>query len=207
MWCLVRGGAYVRDLALLIHRFVLSISLNTYTLIFVGMFFKLGQYNILRRISIYKNTDQVNILPSMRRVLITSLFLLFGLQAFCQHGRWTGFITQDGIEYPIDIVIEKDGKDLTGVTSVMIADSIYGGKFYGKLYKDRSMTLWDHTPIPEIYPKELPLTMRRRYQMVYRRSISGDTIKGHWQQVRKTEGSKYKLGRIELRRMKQTKKA
>lgn len=133
--------------------------------------------------------------------------LLFFKTCFCQEGEWQGFITQDGQQYEMIVEFKKDGNQIIGYTHVVIGDSIYGGKIYGRFYKDRSMNLWDHLEQPEIFPDTLPPVMRRRYQLLYKRSTWGDTIKGHWQQVHKGINEFYKKGMIELHRFQPDTKA
>ena len=144
----------------------------------------------------------------MSKIITLFIFsLLFVSLGYSQTGYWEGFLTQDGVKYPMTFEIKKEGGELIGYTNVIVGDSIYGGVCYGEIHWDRSINLWDHIEKPKIYPDKLPQTVRRRYQLVYRRSAIQDTIKGHWQEVHKNPKDPYKYGRIELKRVENNAKA
>lgn len=138
------------------------------------------------------------------------LFFLFWLTIYlapAQEGEWKGILTQEGVEYPMTVEFKREGKQLIGHTNVIIRDSVYGGKIYGRVHKDYSMNLWDHVEEDVIYPDSLPPILRRRYQLLYRRSAFGDTIEGHWQEVQTTRKAFFLQGKVELQRYKRDTKA
>ncbi len=141
------------------------------------------------------------------RLVFSFLLVHFSLLLSAQAGEWEGHLTQDGVKYDIHVVFEKEGKNMIGYTTVVVGDTLTGGKIFGRVNSDYSMNLWDHQENPQIFPDSLPIVMRRRYQLLYRRSVWGDTIKGHWQQVHKAPEDKYKKGLIELTRRKKDPKA
>ena len=141
------------------------------------------------------------------RVRLLPFFMFLSVVLFAQEGEWTGFLMEHGQKYPMSVEFKKEGKQLIGYTRVVVQDSVYGGKIYGRLYQDRSMNLWDHTEEDIVYPDSLPAMMSRRYQLMYRRSAFGDTMEGYWQEVQIRPKESLRKGKIELTRKSDASKA
>lgn len=125
-------------------------------------------------------------------------FIAFSLNA--QSGYWEGTLTQDGKSHKFEMYLKKGAKGkIVGSSSIIINEVIYGLDFSGKMHLDRSVSLWDTTLDKRDLPEEVE-DFLRHYQLIYRRSIEGDTLKGYWQEADRHPEYFYKKGKVELRR-------
>ncbi len=141
-----------------------------------------------------------------RLILIFGFILFFGtIEA--QTGYWEGFITQDGKRYAVNIYLKREGKKtIIGTASILIDQQVVPLELYGEIHLDRSINLWDTTLDDTVLPEDFEV-FKRRYQFLYRRSIAGDTLKGHWQEVYNHSKVLHKQGLIELKEVKKKPKA
>jgi len=130
-------------------------------------------------------------------LLLFTSFISFALNA--QSGYWEGYLTQDGKSHKFEMYLKKEGKKIVGTSSIIINEVVYGLDFSGKMHLDRSVSLWDTTLDKRNLPEDVE-DFLRHYQLIYRRSIEGDSLKGYWQEADRHPEYFYKKGKVELKR-------
>lgn len=123
-------------------------------------------------------------------------------------GVWKGKITTGGIYseqgYEFELYLEVSGKMLSGKTYVYVSkEEVIEMQVRGRLYDDRSATLYEYEFVPQPMQKSLP-DFNRKYQLVFKDSAfkSKISLNGYWQQITPmTFMSHRKRGRIFLKRV------
>lgn len=143
----------------------------------------------------------------MRHLFLITL-LLFSVSLSAQkklEGFWEGTLTLKGKEYRFEVLLKLVGKgQLEGKTYIYESDrDIVEATISGQFHQDRSMNLYD-LEVSYTGPSEWVEVYHKHYQLVYRPSIFGSTLEGHWQEkVPKGIDEKTKIGRIKMKKLKE----
>ena len=118
-------------------------------------------------------------------------------------GTWEGTITLERPaphrEYKFQLVLKRSGNEVRGTSYIFYDEQPVAMDLNGEFYGDRSMRLFNQQVL---YPtlevdKEKHI---RKYQIMYKRSVWGDTIEGYWQEKNDPIFAKYRKGRVYLKR-------
>ncbi len=144
----------------------------------------------------------------MKTFISCITLLLFHGFIFAQSvptGLWEGYITVGGLDsdvgYKFELQLEGNGKRLKGRSYIQMGDQKVIMDVAGKMYKDRSVYLREVRFIESGDGTYKP-KFKRKYQLVYRRSLYEKSIEGYWQEIRPdSESEKRERGRIVLKRI------
>jgi len=146
------------------------------------------------------------------KYFFTCCFCLFVSFGYAQtvDGIWEGTITlerpEPQTEHKFQLVLKREGKQVKGTAYIFYNDQPVAMDLSGEYFWDRSMRLFNHQVL---YPSQQPNKEKhiRKYQIMYKRSIWGDTIEGYWQEKNDPIFAKYRKGRVYLKRAEKTNKA
>lgn len=136
--------------------------------------------------------------------------LLFGLlflaqTAFAQHpleGLWQGEMTDSLGTHRFELLLKLDGKDVTGRSYYYHEDRLITEMdIKGRFYMDQSMNLYDIRLVKgdDLTGKD---PYKRTYQLAFRRSAFGNTLKGFWQIHNGKIGKQLRrLGRLDMQQV------
>ena len=127
-------------------------------------------------------------------------------------GLWKGTITVGGLEaaekLPFELYLKKEGTKLVGRSYIYLkGKQVVEMEVKGTMYGDLSIYLrdTDFIPFPE---SDYKPAFSRKYQLMYLPSIWETKMEGFWQEITPQNFSeKRALGRIQLKKMKDRKRA
>lgn len=128
----------------------------------------------------------------MNRLLILLLVSVCSFQIHAQdlslEGYWEGTIAIGGIEsdqgYKMEMYIEKQGKKISGRTFIYVnRDHIIEANLSGRMYDDLSIYIDEINFVAGQEDHYIPPFLRK-YQLSWKRSLSGSTLNGYWQEIR-----------------------
>ena len=143
-------------------------------------------------------------------ILCCICFYSAGIAQYRVDGTWEGTITQERpvpkTEHKFQLVLKREGKKIKGTAYIFYDDEPVAMDLSGEYFSDRSMRLFNHTIV---YPSQNPDKKKhlRKYQILYKRSVWGDTIEGYWQEINDPIFAKYRKGKVELKRQEKINKA
>jgi hypothetical protein len=146
-------------------------------------------------------------------VLLLSLPLLLPAQkSGSLEGLWKGSMTLGGLkdtrEVKFELYLTRQKKEIIGKSYLYVSqDEVIEMEVRGTLYGDLSIYLEDKEYIPEP-GSDSKAPYSRKYQLLYMPSIWNTKMEGFWQEITPQYFSeKRRLGRIKLKKMKDTTKA
>ena len=139
------------------------------------------------------------------KIALLCFGLLLGLSATAQHpleGLWRGEMVDSFGTHRFELLIQLEKNRITGRSYYyhedrLITEMDIRGKFYG----DQSMNLYDVRLLKgdDLTGKD---PYKRTYQLRFRRSAFGHTLKGYWQIHNGKVGKELrKLGRLDLKQV------
>jgi hypothetical protein len=142
--------------------------------------------------------------------VICLLFTCFFGKAQNVDGTWEGTITLERPaphkEFKFQLKLKRDGKKVVGTSYIFFEDQPVAMNLSGRYFYDQSMRLFNNEVL---YPSQDTDKDRhiRKYQIMYKRSVFGDTIEGYWQEKNDPIFAKYRKGRVYLKRVEKVNKA
>ncbi len=122
-------------------------------------------------------------------------------------GLWDGTITFGGLHsskrYKFQLWIQSTGKSIKGRSYIYLTDkNVIEMGISGRLFDDLSLALQDVEHIPLEGSTTVP-PFYRKYQIIFRRTLSESTLDGYWQQIldHNPMDENRQLGRIQLKKI------
>ena len=148
----------------------------------------------------------------MRFFLLMTLLIPLSLTAQNRmEGIWAGHMVMNGLdganELPFELFLEvKSNGTVTGASYLYLKNGdVVEMTLQGRMYGDRSVYMEEYEHLPIVGSSSKPV-YSRKYEFQMKRFLTGDVIKGFWQQIIGTPlFPKRSLGRIELKRVKKSK--
>lgn len=142
-------------------------------------------------------------------LLLTSISMSISAQgAYQLEGLWEGTLTlgESGRGYPMELYLEKTGSRVKGRAYIYVSmEKTIVTELKGVKYEDFSIYI-DDTEFVEVKGSDYKPPFLRKYQLMWRRSINGSTLNGHWQENRKDIFDKQRQrGHVYLKKVVNTK--
>ncbi|MEM1214514.1 MAG: hypothetical protein AAGJ82_02430, partial [Bacteroidota bacterium] len=104
--------------------------------------------------------------------------------------------------YPMQLYLDKRGKRVTGRAYIYLThERVLETELTGRLYDDLSIYVDETKFIPNDYFTTAP-DFLRKFQFIWRRSISGSSLNGYWQQITdEVFDTKRQRGRVYLKKI------